>query len=144
MKRVALKPIGKNTSGLRPFKKGDRRLPNAGRKKGVPNKLTMQIKQAIAEAAEYVGQDGDGYMGALGYFAWLARREPQVYGRLVEKILPSLFQGTIGGNMSASGKYETLAELAEALKQRGLPPPSKLIDITPKKKAHDEEDDDFT
>lgn len=118
----------RNHKGL--FKKNDpRRWP--GRKLGTPNKVSAQLKHAIVEAAAMVGVDGEGHLGLHGYLARLAMIEPQVFGRMLEKLLPMQINSTVRDS-SQAGKYETLAQLAEALRQRGLPPPAKLIDITPR------------
>ena len=59
-----------------------------GRRKGTPNKSTVLLKDAIARAAEAVGEDGCGKNGLIGYLKWLAVREPQVFASLLAKLLP--------------------------------------------------------
>lgn len=111
------------------FAKGNKGGP--GRKLGVPNKINVQLKNAIVEAASMVGFDGEGTMGLHGYLARLALQEPAVFGRLLEKLLPLQLAGNVDHTVR---KLETMADLAQALKERGLPPPSKLIDVTPVKR----------
>lgn len=111
------------------FKKGN---PGGGRKPGSPNKVTAQLKHAIVEAAAMVGFDGEGMQGLHGYLARLAIKEPQVFGRLLEKLLPLQLTGSF---QHTDRKYETMEDLALALKERGLPPPSRLIDVTPIKRV---------
>ena len=43
---------GKRKPGGRPFKKGEPRHPNAGRKKGTPNKITRAVKEFLKELVD--------------------------------------------------------------------------------------------
>jgi len=61
---------------------------NTGRKKGVPNKLTRTLKEAIVLAAEAEGSDGKGRDGLVGYLRSVARDRPAVYTQLLGKLLP--------------------------------------------------------
>lgn len=67
-----------------------RRPPAAGkgRAKGVPNKTTRALKEAILLAAERVGRDGNGQRGITGYLEMLAQREPASFASLLGKVLP--------------------------------------------------------
>jgi hypothetical protein len=106
--------------GLVPFKKGERRL---GRQKGTPNKLGARIKQALEEALEASGRNGKGEGGAVGYFVWLSRSEPAVFGSLIGKILPM--------QLEVKDKTEKLTpqEAVERLQDRGLPVPPILMSL---------------
>jgi hypothetical protein len=115
----AAKP--KNTSGLVPFKKGERTV---GREKGTKNKLGVLIKQAITDALEASGRDGRGKDGAVGYFVWLSRAEPAVFGALVGKVLPM----QIDVKDKSDHRY-TPEEAIERLKERGLPVPPSLTSL---------------
>jgi hypothetical protein len=59
-----------------------------GRPKGVPNKTTALLKEAILLAAEQVGSDGNGTEGLSGYCRYLAEREPRAFAVLLGKVLP--------------------------------------------------------
>ena len=61
-------------------KHGGRRS-GAGRKKGVPNKLTADVKAAIMEAFNEVG--------AAEYLRKLARSDPRTFCTLLGKVLPT-------------------------------------------------------
>lgn len=108
------------------IKKGFR---GPGRTPGKPNKVTAQLRTAILEAAAMVGYDGEGKYELHGYLARLAENEPQVFGRLLERVLPMQIVGTV----SHTTKYETVEDVQRALRERGLPP--RLIDITPTRVA---------
>lgn len=125
-----------NTSGLIPIKKGERRV---GRKKGTPNKTTTLLKDAIIEASVRLGRDGKGKDGTVGYLMWLARIEPAVYGRMLEKILPMQLEVK-----DTTKKTYTAEEARAALEERGLPVPQSLADLamTVEKRRDDEGDVD--
>lgn len=59
----------------------------AGRKKGVPNKLTTDIKQVILEAFEE--------LGGVGYLVDVAKENPTVFCNLVGRIIPKEVQAEV-------------------------------------------------
>lgn len=77
------------------FKEGHEK--KAGRKAGVPNRITTSIKQAILDAVALCGADGKGKDGAVGYLFNIARTEPGLMVRLLEKILPTQLTGANEG-----------------------------------------------
>jgi hypothetical protein len=58
-----------------------------GRKKGTPNKLTMQLKEMILEAAELAGDDMGGG-GTVKYLRMQATLQPAAFMALLGKVLP--------------------------------------------------------
>jgi hypothetical protein len=68
-----------------------RRPPNAGkgRPKGVPNKITADLKRAILEAAEAAGKEG----GTVGYLTTQATENPASFMTLLGKVLPTTIAG---------------------------------------------------
>ncbi len=62
---------------------------NAGRKKGVPNKLTTALKETILEALDEAHEDG-----GKGYLIKVAQEQPAVFCGLLGKVLPM----TVGGD----------------------------------------------
>jgi hypothetical protein len=60
-----------------------------GRKKGVPNKTTALLKDAILKAAETAG----GHEGLVGYLEKQARENPGPFLALLGKVLPLQFAG---------------------------------------------------
>lgn len=64
-----------------------------GRTKGVPNKTTKTLKEAILLAAEKVGEDGKGKDGLTGYLVALATKQPKSFAGLLGRVLPLTLQG---------------------------------------------------
>lgn len=109
------------------FKKGDPRPEGAGREKGVKNKTTLLLKEAIIMAAECEGLDTKGKDGLVGYLRRLSRREPAVFGRLMEKLLPYQLTGKDGSPMQLV--HTTKEQVIERFKERGLPLPANLMEM---------------
>lgn len=64
-----------------------------GRKKGVPNKTTAALKEAILAAAAEVGEDGGGEGGLTGYLVHIARKDIKAMAGLLGKVLPMQLTG---------------------------------------------------
>lgn len=69
-----------------------RKPPRAGlgRPKGIPNKTTRALKEAILLAGEQAG----GKAGLVGYLERLAHNEPASFATLLGKVLPLQVQGS--------------------------------------------------
>lgn len=74
------------------------RPPNAGkgRKKGVPNKATSTLKDAILRAGELSGQDQKGKNGLIGYLQRVADDDPKAFCGLLGRVLPLQVTGEDG------------------------------------------------
>lgn len=59
-------------------------IPGPGRPKGVPNKTTALLKDAILQAAQDAGGDG----GMVGYLTLQATENPGPFMALLGKVLP--------------------------------------------------------
>lgn len=81
----------KKTDG-KPARVGDG-TPGPGRPKGVPNKNTALLKDAILEAATKAGGKG----GLVGYLQKQANDEPKSFLPLLGKVLPMQITGEDGG-----------------------------------------------
>lgn len=89
-------PMSGTASKLQDEKRGGAaNLTNAGkgRPKGIPNKTTKQLKEAILEAAEKAG----GEEGLIGYLADQAVKNPPSFMALLGKVLPMQVTGEDGG-----------------------------------------------
>ena len=74
-------------------KNAKRLPPNAGkgRKKGVPNKTTALLKDAILKAAQNAGGGDD---GLVNYLTVQAAENPGPFMSLLGKVLPMQVEGT--------------------------------------------------
>lgn len=59
-----------------------------GRPKGIPNKVTRTLKEAILYAAAQAGQDGKGKDGLEGFLAFQAQVNPKSFMSLLGRVLP--------------------------------------------------------
>ena len=66
--------------------------PGPGRPKGMPNKTTALLKDAILQAATQAGGDA----GMVGYLAEQAKRNPGAFMALLGKVLPMQVTGADG------------------------------------------------
>lgn len=107
------------------FVKGQEK--KGGREKGTKNKITVLLKDAILRAAELEGSDRHGKGGLVGFLRQLSRKNPVVYGRLLEKLLPYQLTGKDGSPMQVV--HQTKQELIERMKERNLPLPPSLLDM---------------
>ena len=76
------------------------RRPGAGRKKGVPNKVTADIKAMVLGALDRAG--GEEYMLDQ------AKNNPNAFLTLVGKVLPTQITGPNDGPVQVDAKYSGL------------------------------------
>lgn len=72
--------------------------PGPGRPKGVPNKTTALIKDAIIQAATNAGGEG----GMIGYLELQAHENPGPFMALLGKVLPTQLADADGGKLAIS------------------------------------------
>ena len=58
-----------------------------GRRKGVPNIITREVKEAVIAAVNRHGSDGQGTDGMEGYMMFLAREYPTTMGMLLLAVM---------------------------------------------------------
>lgn len=80
----------KKQTAVNPLSKG---RPGPGRPKGVPNKTTTKLKEAILQAADEAG----GQEGLVGYLKFLAADSPPAFATLLGKVLPMQITGEDDG-----------------------------------------------
>ena len=124
--------------------------PNAGRKKGTPNKITIAMRDAVIEAMEFAGQKkidpktgkhnkpGDG--GLLGYMIHLALHNEQVFAPLALRVVP-MHVNAVGQD----SRYKTEEEIRALCAARGIsydvmleaaePAQGEMMDVTPERET---------
>jgi hypothetical protein len=80
--------------------------PGPGRPKGVPNKSTTLLKDAILAAATKAGDKG----GLVGYLTDQAKENPQSFLPLLGKVLPMQLTGEDGGAIQIEQRVREDAE----------------------------------
>lgn len=79
--------------------------PGPGRPKGVPNKSTALLKDAILQAAEAAG----GKQGMIGYLQAQATANPGPFLALLGKVLPSQIGSDPDNPLRVVGRIELVA-----------------------------------
>ncbi|WP_189423556.1 hypothetical protein [Devosia pacifica] len=79
-----------------------------GRPKGLPNKTTSKLKDAILLAAEKSGGDTKGKDGLVGYLKRVADEDVKAFSGLLGKVLPMQVTGEDGGPIRVA-KVELVA-----------------------------------
>jgi hypothetical protein len=88
--------------------------PGPGRPKGVPNKTTIKLKEAILAAAEQHGRDGQGEQGLQGYLFKLASEESRAFAQLLGRVLP-LDLSSSDGTMTPKGIPDDVRSALDAI-----------------------------
>jgi hypothetical protein len=86
----------RNANGT--FQKGQPPPVEANRKKGVPNKITKDIREGAIEGFTRHGSNGRGEGGFAGFCFYLAKKHPKAAAKIVEKLLPLNIHGQGFGN----------------------------------------------
>src|SRR5499427_6506156 len=99
----------------RPFKKGMKRHPRAGRVKGAANRVTLLAKEMIESCAREIG-------GLQRMIEWVLRsdkNETIFWGSIYPRMLPLQVNALIQNNLNVKITRE---ELAKQLEAKCLPP----------------------
>lgn len=103
-----------------------------GRTKGAQNKITRILKEALPEALERLGSDGQGKDGLVGWLMQVATKEPVAYLRLLDKLLPHQINGaSVSVTATNTTTYSTHEEIVARMKERGLPVPASFLEPAP-------------
>jgi hypothetical protein len=78
---------------INPRKVGPGQPPKGGRKRGVLNAITRDLKAGILNGAIEHGSDGEGTGGLNGYLQMCAGRHPKAYMALLGRLLPHVIKG---------------------------------------------------
>jgi hypothetical protein len=106
------RPISQNTKEIR-APKAFVEQAGKGRPKGVPNKMTAQVKEMILAALEKAG--------GVDYLVAQADENPTAFMSLVGKVLPLQLTGADGGAIQHEHRHEQVIRSAEQFKRRLLP-----------------------
>jgi hypothetical protein len=103
-----------------PVKKtgGNLKGPGPGRPKGMPNKTTALLKDAILRAAEAAG----GNEGMIGYLTTQAAENPGPFMSLLGKVLPMQVTGEDGGAVRIEVVKRVIVDPTGNPDGEGVPP----------------------
>ena len=100
------------------FQKGEKRPPNAGRKRGSVNKTTSVLREAALLAAQLTGDPQKrGSEGLVDYLMFAAREYPPAFLALLGRMVPQ----EVLVDAQAEISYRSVAEIDRELASRGFP-----------------------
>lgn len=102
-------PVAVKQTDAKPKKRVGDGTPGPGRKAGVPNKTTTQLKEAILEAAAKAG----GKEGLVGYLYTQAIGSPSTFMPLLGKVLPLQVAGDPDAPINVIKRIELVAVYPE-------------------------------
>ena len=97
------------------FQKGHAKV--GGRKKGGQNKITRDVKEALLEAGEQYGSDGNGTEGIVGCFKMIIQKKPEAWLAAVAKSIPNEHKVRRSNNDLS---YQTLEEIEAEMRELGV------------------------
>jgi hypothetical protein len=128
-------PARANVAGKGRFAKGHKKV--GGRKKGVRNVVTRDIREAIVNAAIRHGEDGEGKGGLEGYLFTLAREDKRAFGGLLRAVMPMQFNASIETSLNV--QYKSLEEANAEARRLGLPD-GRVFELTDYRRVEHEPD----
>jgi hypothetical protein len=106
----------KNAAGRHRFDSDNQPKAKRGRPPGSLNKFTRDLREAVMEAAERLGRDGQGEGGVVGYLMWLGQAVPASFSMLMRAGMPAEIRAIL-----TLKPLLTLEEAMAELRARGLP-----------------------
>jgi hypothetical protein len=94
----------------RPQNKNLSKTGGPGRPRGVQNKVTTLIKEAVVLAAQLEGSDGKGKDGLVGYLRTAARKNRNAFIGLMGRVLPMQVTHTVGHEHTVAVIMKTMTE----------------------------------
>ncbi len=94
------------------------REKTGGRKKGTPNNITNDVKEAIVTALIQVGEDGYGHDGLIGYVRGLVLRSDRAGATLLRIVMPLTLNAPASGIL---GAYKTEEDIRAEFGAKGIP-----------------------
>jgi hypothetical protein len=91
------------------------------------------LRAAVLLAAERVGRSGRGQDGLVDYLEYVARSQPKLFLPLLLKVLKDELNNRKRTNpdRDPNHRFESIEEIEEEFRARGLPMPTKLIEVNP-------------
>jgi hypothetical protein len=105
----------KRTKNKHTFEVGNKKA--AGRPPGSLNKFTVEVKDAVVNAAINVGYDGKGEGGLIGYLQKQAKMEPRAFLSLLARCVPV----NLVAKVDVEHAVLTPEQVVAKLRERGLP-----------------------
>jgi hypothetical protein len=122
-----------------------------GRPKGSPDRYTRELKKALLDAVEFVGEefaaaeaaeaakqgravDPNAPRGVTAYLEYVARNHPQVMCAMLSRIMPQQTEAT----HTVEHQYKSLEEIGNRLRELGLSP-GRIYPLLVDQKKSDEE-----
>jgi hypothetical protein len=121
------------------------------RPKGSPDRYTRELKKALLDAVEFVGEefaaaeaaeaakqgravDPNAPRGVTAYLEYVARNHPQVMCAMLSRIMPQQTEAT----HTVEHQYKSLEEIGNRLRELGLSP-GRIYPLLVDQKKSDEE-----
>jgi hypothetical protein len=90
-----------------------------GRRKGVLNTMTRELREAILNAAIRYGEDGKGLNDLEGYMFLLASEDRKVFGTLLRAVLPMEVKASFVTSVNIP--YQTIEQAEKEARELGVP-----------------------
>jgi hypothetical protein len=100
------------------FKPGHEKIPGSGRRPGQQARYTRLLKEAVMEAAELEGSDGEGKDGLIGLLRRIAKEDIKTFAMLLARAMPLQIEGR--NDVRVEVMYDSVEEVRDELAARGI------------------------